>query len=122
VHAPVDDFARELHTNRTYTEVRRSGGITYSFNFLTTRDKEAPISRPVQWVGRIVSHAMVGGLHHQTVRILSFRDRQTGPPLHSSAPSTVAFNDRFGSTVSKSLRSQRVRSSSSCGVAAVLVS
>ena len=32
-------------------------------------DKDAPISRPVQRIGRIVSHAMVGGLHHQYVRI-----------------------------------------------------
>ena len=32
-------------------------------------DKEAPVSRPVQRIGRIVSHAMVGGLHHQYVRI-----------------------------------------------------
>jgi hypothetical protein len=32
-------------------------------------DKDAPASRPVQWIGHIVSHAMVGGLHHQYVRI-----------------------------------------------------
>ena len=32
-------------------------------------DKDAPVSRPVQRIGRIVSHAMVGGLHHQYVRI-----------------------------------------------------
>jgi transposase InsO family protein len=31
--------------------------------------KDAPISRPVQRIGHIVSHAMVGGLHHQYVRI-----------------------------------------------------
>src|SRR6266446_1788002 len=32
-------------------------------------DKDAPVSRPVQRTGRIVSHALVGGLHHQYVRI-----------------------------------------------------
>jgi Integrase core domain len=32
-------------------------------------DKDAPASRPVQRIGHIASHAMVGGLHHQYVRI-----------------------------------------------------
>src|SRR5260221_11653353 len=32
-------------------------------------DKDAPVSRPVQRTGRIVSHALVGGMHHQYVRI-----------------------------------------------------
>jgi hypothetical protein len=32
-------------------------------------DKDAPVSRPVQRIGRIVSHALVGGLHHQYARI-----------------------------------------------------
>ena len=32
-------------------------------------DKDAPVSRPVQRIGRILSHAMAGGLHHQYVRI-----------------------------------------------------
>jgi transposase InsO family protein len=31
--------------------------------------KDAPLTRPVQCIGRIVSHALVGGLHHQYVRI-----------------------------------------------------
>jgi transposase InsO family protein len=31
--------------------------------------KDAPVSRPVQRIGRIVSHGLVGGLHHQYVRI-----------------------------------------------------
>ena len=30
-------------------------------------DKDSPVSRPVQRVGRIVSHDLVGGLHHQYV-------------------------------------------------------
>ncbi len=32
-------------------------------------NKDPPLSRPVQSTGRIVSHALVGGLHHQYVRI-----------------------------------------------------
>jgi Integrase core domain len=32
-------------------------------------DKDAPVSRPVQRIGRIVSHALVGGLHYQYARI-----------------------------------------------------
>ena len=31
--------------------------------------KDAPLTRPVQRIGRIVSHAVVDGLHHQYVRI-----------------------------------------------------
>jgi transposase InsO family protein len=31
--------------------------------------KDAPVSRPVQRIGRFVSNALVGGLHHQYVRI-----------------------------------------------------
>ena len=32
-------------------------------------DKDVPVSRPVHRIGRIVSHARVGGLHHQYARI-----------------------------------------------------
>jgi hypothetical protein len=32
-------------------------------------NKDAPISRPVQRSGIISSHAILGGLHHQYVRI-----------------------------------------------------
>jgi transposase InsO family protein len=32
-------------------------------------DKDAPASRPVQRTGPIVSHVLVGGMHHQYVRI-----------------------------------------------------
>src|SRR5262245_4092700 len=31
--------------------------------------KDAPVSRPIQRIGRVVSHALVGGLHHQYFRI-----------------------------------------------------
>jgi transposase InsO family protein len=32
-------------------------------------DQDAPVSRSVQRIGRIVSHALVGGLHHHYARI-----------------------------------------------------
>jgi Integrase core domain len=32
-------------------------------------DKDTPFSRPVQRIGRITSPALVGGLHHQYVRV-----------------------------------------------------
>ena len=32
-------------------------------------DKDAPVSRPVQWTGIINSHAVFGGLHHHYVRV-----------------------------------------------------
>jgi transposase InsO family protein len=48
---------------------------SYAKNYYNTSrthcslDKDAPVSRAVQRVGRIVSHALVGGLHHRYVRI-----------------------------------------------------
>ena len=35
-------------------------------------DKDAPVSRPVQRIGTINSHAILGGLHHHYVRVLVF--------------------------------------------------
>jgi transposase InsO family protein len=32
-------------------------------------DKDAPVWRPVQRIGRIMSHALLGGLHHRYARI-----------------------------------------------------
>ena len=32
-------------------------------------DKDAPVSRPVQRIGFISSHAILGGLHHHYVRV-----------------------------------------------------
>ncbi|MGC2051887.1 MAG: hypothetical protein WA665_00025 [Pseudolabrys sp.] len=32
-------------------------------------DKDAPVSRPVQRIGSINSHAILGGLHHHYVRV-----------------------------------------------------
>ena len=36
-------------------------------------DKDAPVSRPVQRIGSINSHAILGGLHHQLCARLGFR-------------------------------------------------
>ena len=44
---------------RYYNEVRTHRSL----------NDDAPLTRPVQRSGHIVSHAMVGGLHHQYVRI-----------------------------------------------------
>jgi len=44
---------------RYYNEIRTHRSL----------DKDAPLSRPVQRIGRIMSHALLGGLHHQYVRI-----------------------------------------------------
>ena len=32
-------------------------------------DKDAPVSRPVQWTGIVRSHPILGGLHHHYVRV-----------------------------------------------------
>jgi len=42
------------------------------YNGVRTRrslNKDAPVSRPVQRSGVITSHAILGGLHHQYVRV-----------------------------------------------------
>ena len=44
---------------RYYNEIRTHQSL----------DKDAPVSRSVQQVGRIISRALLGGLHHQYVRI-----------------------------------------------------
>jgi Integrase core domain len=49
----VKSYARYYNTSRTHRALA----------------KDAPVSRSVQRIGRVVSHAMVGGLHHQYVRI-----------------------------------------------------
>ena len=43
-----------------------------SYNDIRTHqslDKDAPVSRPVQRIGSIQSHAILGGLHHQYMRL-----------------------------------------------------
>ena len=53
LHQVLKSYANYYNTARTHRSL----------------DKDAPVSRPVQRIGRIVSHAMAGGLHHQYVRI-----------------------------------------------------
>ena len=45
---------------------KNSGLSTYYTEMRTDRslDKDAPLSRPVQRTGRIMSRAILGGLHH----------------------------------------------------------
>jgi transposase InsO family protein len=56
----------ETHLRRILREYARYYNTARTHRSL---DQDAPISRPVQQIGRIVSHALVGGLHHQYVRI-----------------------------------------------------
>jgi transposase InsO family protein len=56
----------EAHLRRTL------GAYAHYYNDIRTHrslDKDAPASRPVQRIGRISSHALIGGLHHHYVRI-----------------------------------------------------
>jgi transposase InsO family protein len=46
--------------------------VLKSYNEMGTHrslDKDAPLSRPVQRTGSIMSHAVLGGLHHHYVRV-----------------------------------------------------
>ncbi len=56
----------EAHLRRILQSYAR-----YYNNLRTHRslDKDAPVSRPVQRTGSITSYAIVGGLHHQYVRV-----------------------------------------------------
>jgi transposase InsO family protein len=49
----LKSYARYYNTSRTHCSL----------------DKDTPVPRPVQRIGSIVSHSLVGGLHHQYVRI-----------------------------------------------------
>jgi transposase InsO family protein len=49
----LKSFASYYNTARTHRSLQKDGRV----------------SRPVQRIGRIVSNALVGGLHHQYVRI-----------------------------------------------------
>ena len=48
-HQVLKSYANYYNTARTHRSL----------------DKDAPVSRPVKRIGRIVSHAMAGGLHHR---------------------------------------------------------
>jgi integrase-like protein len=51
----------EMHLRRVLKSYARYYNETRTHRSL---DKDAPISRPVQRVGIIMSHALLGGLHH----------------------------------------------------------
>ena len=53
LHQVLKSYANYYNTSRTHRSL----------------DKDAPVSRPVQRIGRIASHAMASGLHHRYVRI-----------------------------------------------------
>ena len=42
-------------------------------------DKDAPVSRPVQRIGSIKSHAILGGLHHHYLRVWVFGNTHHAP-------------------------------------------
>jgi transposase InsO family protein len=56
----------ETHLRRILRSYARYYNETRTHRSL---DKDAPISRPVQRTGGIISHALLGGLHHHYVRV-----------------------------------------------------
>src|SRR6266446_1099889 len=56
----------EMHLRRVLKSYARYYNETRTHRSL---DKDAPISRPVQRAGSIMSHALLDGLHHQYVRV-----------------------------------------------------
>jgi transposase InsO family protein len=56
----------ETHLRRILKSYARYYNETRTHRSL---EKDAPLSRPVQRIGRITSHALLGGLHHQYCRI-----------------------------------------------------
>src|SRR5674476_1252201 len=64
----VDHFVvlGEAHLRRI---VRAYAGYYNNIRTHRSLDKDAPVSRPVQWTGIINSHAILGGLHHHYVRV-----------------------------------------------------
>jgi hypothetical protein len=53
----------ELRILRTYAGYYNNTRTHWSL------DKDAPVSRPVQWTGIISSRPILGGLHHYYVRV-----------------------------------------------------
>jgi transposase InsO family protein len=64
----VDHFIvlGEAHLRRI---LRAYAGYYNDIRTHRSLDKDAPVSRPVQWTGIINSHAILGGLHHHYVRV-----------------------------------------------------
>jgi len=59
----------EAHLRRLPQSYARYYNATRTHRSL---DKGAPFSRPVQRIERILSHSLIGGLHHQYVRVWVF--------------------------------------------------
>ena len=56
----------EAHLRRILQSYARYYNTVRTHRSLT---KDTPVSRPVQRIGHIISHALLGGLHHQYVRM-----------------------------------------------------
>ena len=68
----------EAHVRRT---LEAYGHYYNSLRTHRSLAKDAPSSRPVQRIGHIMSHALLGGLHHHYVRFeFSVRTAQSQPP------------------------------------------
>jgi hypothetical protein len=52
-----------------YTHLKSYAGYYNETRTHRSLDKDTPISRPVQRTGSIISHALLGGLHHRYVRV-----------------------------------------------------
>jgi len=64
----------EMHLRRVLKSYARYYNETRTHRSL---DKDAPLSRSVQRAGSIMSHALLGGLHHHYIRVWVLWD---GPP------------------------------------------
>ena len=64
----VDHFVvlGEAHLRRI---LRAYAGYYNNIRTHRSLDKDAPVSRPIQRIGIINSHAILGGLHHHYVRV-----------------------------------------------------
>jgi hypothetical protein len=78
----------ETHLRRTLREYARYYNTARTHRSL---DQDAPVSRSVQQIGRIMSHALVGGLHHQYVRsrFSARTPRQPGAPSRNYGVSSA---------------------------------
>jgi hypothetical protein len=54
-----------------------------------TANKDAPVSRPIHRIGRIVSRVLIGGLHYQ---YFESETTSLSPSVPSIAPMLIALN------------------------------
>src|SRR6266404_5693448 len=71
----------ETHLRRILRSYARYYNKTRTHRSL---DKDAPISRPVQRTGGIISHALLGGLHHHCVESEFSVHRSTADPRRTA--------------------------------------